>query len=1411
MGALAATDAAAQQVPHVVLSPTALDVNEGGSASYTVKLSEEPSATVTVTITGYSGTDLTLDKSSLEFTTSTWDTAQTVTVTGGEDDDAVLDRITLKHTASGGFTTEAQLGVRILDNDSATLILSAPSLSVNEGGSASYTVKLNAEPTATVTVTITGFSGTDLTLDKSSLEFTTSTWDTAQTVTVTGGEDDDAVVDRITLVHTPSGGGFTTGAQLGVRVVDNDPKNLILSTTSLGVFEGGSASYTVKLSAEPTATVTVTITGFSGTDLTLDKSSLEFTTSAWNDAQTVTVTGGEDDDAVPDNITLVHTPSGGGFRTGAQLGVRIFDNDPKNLILSTTSLDVNEGGSASYTVKLSAEPTATVTVTITGFSGTDLTLDKSSLAFTTGTWDTAQTVTVTGGEDDDAVPDNITLTHTPSGGGFTSPARLGVRILDNDEPNQPPTVESSEVAFDLQENIDGSAQSFDLGALAAEDLDGDELSYELVSGGGARFALGERDGVLRYVGSGEDFESEETRYELVVRISDSYGGVVRVRIVVTVVNINEPPEAEDDEAATDEDGAVTVDVLANDTDPDGDRLRVESVSAPAHGTAAVASDGVRYTPDADYHGADRFTYVVSDGAGETATAAVAVTVRPVNDSPVFESSEYDFELRENVAGGRRPVDLGSVAAEDPDGDEPSYKLVSGAGSRFTVGERDGVVRYAGSGEDFESGPNQYELAVRARDPAGAAAEARVRVTVVDVNEPPEAEDDEAATDEDAAVTVDVLANDTDPDGDRLRVESVSVPAHGTAAVASDGVRYTPDADYHGADRFTYVVSDGNGETAEAAVAVTVRPVNDPPTAAGVIPDQALEEGGGEATVELTPFFEDLDGDALAYRAAVSDPSVAAAAVSGAVLTLAPVEYGDATVTVTAEDGGGLTATQTFAVGVGDRLVRGVVRDTLAGMARSHLASARMTLGRRVTAGRKKASRVTVLGRAVPLGRAGRAAGEQTLAGWLSSWAAPHGGLGGAPMGPGLGAGLGGRAKGTGAMGAVPASAAAPGGVDAAGYGGSGGLGSFAGFPNPVDFGGGADPLRGSEFLLSLGGGSDAGEGGAPGRRWQVWGQGDVQAFKGAPSEAVGYDGGLRTAYVGVDTWVTARWLAGAAVARSRGRADWRTGGSQGSLATALTAVHPYVRWSDGATSVWATAGAGRGLAENVRRSGRAGAGGLGLRLGLVELRRRLGRSAGGVEFGLRADAGWAELRTAAGAESIDGQTAAVNQARVGAEASRRVRLRGLSVAPFGEAHVRHDGGAGETGAGVEVAAGLRAAAGRLRVDARGRMLAVHSASGYRERGAGLTLSVGDRGREGLSLSVSPRWGDPVSGGGALWQEQVYRHHRRAGPGRDAWELDARGGYGTRLRSGRLLTWFGSLSHSALGRRFLVGGRIGVLD
>ena len=186
------------------------------------------------------------------------------------------------------------------------------------------------------------------------------------------------------------------------------------------------------------------------------------------------------------------------------------------------------------------------------------------------------------------------------------------------------------------------------------------------------------------------------------------------------------------------------------------------------------------------------------------------------------------------------------------------------------------------------------------------------MTVLPVNDPPLAGDDAADTPEDTSVTIDVLGNDSDVEGDALALVEASAPTHGTAVVDTGAVVYTPEPDFHGTDRFTYVVGDGSGLTARAAVEVTVRPVNDPPLATGVIPDRTLDIGDEPAVLDLIPFFEDRDGDALDYTAVVSDQAVAVS-LTGATLTLTATRPGTATVTVTAQDPGGLTATQAFMV------------------------------------------------------------------------------------------------------------------------------------------------------------------------------------------------------------------------------------------------------------------------------------------------------------------------------------------------------------------------------------------------------------------------------------------------------------------------------------------------------------------
>jgi len=146
-----------------------------------------------------------------------------------------------------------------------------------------------------------------------------------------------------------------------------------------------------------------------------------------------------------------------------------------------------------------------------------------------------------------------------------------------------------------------------------------------------------------------------------------------------------PPIANDDVATTDEDTPITIDVLSNDTDPDGDALSVTAATDPAHGTTLVNGDGtITYTPDTNYNGTDTFDYTVSDGNGGTDNGTVNVTINAVNDAPAFSESQVFVSPTDGasvVIGGSSDLDPESPSsllevewnsATDPDGDETTY-------------------------------------------------------------------------------------------------------------------------------------------------------------------------------------------------------------------------------------------------------------------------------------------------------------------------------------------------------------------------------------------------------------------------------------------------------------------------------------------------------------------------------------------------------------------------------------------------------------------------------------------------------------------------------------------------------------------------------------------------------------------
>ena len=421
----------------VTISRTTLTIMEGSSDSYTVVLNTQPNGNVTITVSGHAGTDASLDKTTLTFSATTWNTAQTVTVTAAEDSDADDEaNVTLSHAVASTADMDyngisaGSVTVSITENDTDGVTISETGLTIEEGGSNSYTVVLDAQPDGTVTVNVSGHNGTDASLNKTTLTFSTANWDEPQTVTVTALEDDDADNETdVTLSHavasTDAAYNVISAGSVTVSITDDDEDGVTVSKTTLAIEEGSSDTYTVVLKAQPAGDVTV-ISGHAGTDVSLDKTTLTFSATTWSTAQTVTVTAGEDADSRDEtDVTLSHTvastdTSYNGIAAGS-VTVSVTDNDENGVTVSETGLTIEEGNSNSYTVVLDAQPDGTVTVTISGHASTDVSLDKNTLTFTTTNWNTAQEVTVTAGEDDDADDEeDVTLSHTVASTGDTN-------------------------------------------------------------------------------------------------------------------------------------------------------------------------------------------------------------------------------------------------------------------------------------------------------------------------------------------------------------------------------------------------------------------------------------------------------------------------------------------------------------------------------------------------------------------------------------------------------------------------------------------------------------------------------------------------------------------------------------------------------------------------------------------------------------------------------------------------------------------------------------------------------------------------------------------------------------------------------------------------------------------------------
>ncbi|ACE83120.1 retention module-containing protein [Cellvibrio japonicus] len=354
------------------------------------------------------------------------------------------------------------------------------------------------------------------------------------------------------------------------------------------------------------------------------------------------------------------------------------------------------------------------------------------------------------------------------------------------------------------------------GTIIATDIDGDVLSYSVstlpVNG---TVTLNPATGEFTYTPNANYNGSDS----FVVTIDDGNGGTTASTITIGVTPVNDAPVSSDQNLTTDEDTPVNGAIVASDAD--GDTLGYSVTTNPTNGTVVLnATTGTfTYTPNANYHGSDSFVVTISDGNGGTTTSTVTIGITPVNDAPV--SSDQNLTTDEDT-----PVN-GAIVASDADGDTLGYSV--------TTGPTNGTVVLNATTGTFTYTPNadyhgNDSFVVTISDGNGGTTTSTVTIGVTPVNDVPVAADDYFVIDEDTPLVVSpsqLLANDSDVDGDTLTVVTIQSATNGTLSVVGGNIVFTPTPDYSGPASFRYTISDGKGGFNTATVYITVNPVDDP--------------------------------------------------------------------------------------------------------------------------------------------------------------------------------------------------------------------------------------------------------------------------------------------------------------------------------------------------------------------------------------------------------------------------------------------------------------------------------------------------------------------------------------------------------------------------------------------------------
>lgn len=394
---------------------------------------------------------------------------------------------------------------------------------------------------------------------------------------------------------------------------------------------------------------------------------------------------------------------------------------------------------------------------------------------------------------------------------LTSNANIVIQCSDI-AANEPPVADNDSYSTGENTQLNVAAP----GVLGNDDdADADQLTASLVAGTSSGTVDLDPDGRFTY-DPDPGFSGQDS---FTYRANDGQANSNIATVSITVDSTNSPPVADDQSVSTDQGSQLDITLTGDDDEDPPGTLAFYISSLPIHGGLSGDSGSslsmLKYTPETGFTGQDSFSFVILDSAGalsNEATVTITVDPAPPGNSPPSAINQ-NVEADEDIAKGI------TLTASDPDLDSLTYQLTSLPQHGSLSGALPDLTY---TPDDDYNGQDSFTF--KANDGTVDSNEATISITVNAVNDEPDAINDNADTPQDTPVTISVLENDDDVDGDTLTVSSAD-PLSANGGIVTDNqdgtLSYTPPIGFTGEDTFSYTISDGNGGSDDATVTVSV--------------------------------------------------------------------------------------------------------------------------------------------------------------------------------------------------------------------------------------------------------------------------------------------------------------------------------------------------------------------------------------------------------------------------------------------------------------------------------------------------------------------------------------------------------------------------------------------------------------